>query len=186
MKYFLYACFIILPTIYAYSQDTDYKWEPVEGLSLVNKGGYYGYDNGIYGGLFGYKDTNGNLVIPYKFNYAYSFKNGRALTAINSKFGFIDKNGKVIIPHKYGMLREFVNGKAGANIGLTFSDAGGHQVLLTNGHWGIIDTTGKIVIPIKYDYEIIFDDNGIAKVSIKNNCGFINEKGKEIIPLKYD
>lgn len=50
---------------------------------------------------WGYKDENGNIVIPAKYDEAWSFSEGLAHVKINGKWGFIDKTDKLVIPAKY-------------------------------------------------------------------------------------
>ncbi|MDY5118765.1 MAG: WG repeat-containing protein [Muribaculaceae bacterium] len=38
-------------------------------------------------------DKSGNEVIPIKYNYAYDFRNGKAMVKLNGKLGYIDKQG---------------------------------------------------------------------------------------------
>ncbi|MDX2002737.1 MAG: WG repeat-containing protein [Chitinophagales bacterium] len=47
-------------------------------------------------GMHGYIDTTGNTTIPFKYNYANSFKNGEAKVQVNKLWGAIDKSGKFI------------------------------------------------------------------------------------------
>ena len=67
------------------------------GLALVRKNGKWGYIN-----------TSGKLVIPCKYNPAWSFtKNGLAAVCQNGKCGFINQKGKVIIPLMYDDAKYF-------------------------------------------------------------------------------
>jgi len=55
-----------------------------EGLAAVNKKG-----------LWGFIDTKGDEVIPFKYNYAVSFYQGTAkVLKANGKWYYIDKAGK--------------------------------------------------------------------------------------------
>jgi len=57
-------------------------------------------------------NTKGEIVIPFKYDYAYPFKYGCAVVVNNYKYGLIDKNNKVILPCKYYRIDEFYNGNA--------------------------------------------------------------------------
>lgn len=52
---------------------------------------------------YGYIDVTGKLVVPYKFDHATKFENGRGIIQLNNLWGAIDKTGKIIIEpiHKY-------------------------------------------------------------------------------------
>jgi hypothetical protein len=48
-------------------------------------------------GKYGYVDTEGEAVFPFKYDDAESFSNGFAKVELNGKCGFIDRTmGKVI------------------------------------------------------------------------------------------
>jgi tetratricopeptide (TPR) repeat protein len=68
---------------------------------------------------FGFINKKGEMVIPYKYDYAYSFSEGlAAVQNKDSKYGFINPKGEVIIPFVYdeyrlvgGSRMSFLNGK---------------------------------------------------------------------------
>lgn len=47
-------------------------------------------------GLWGYIDTNGKIVIPFKYEYGDAFYEGRAKVMLNEKWVLIDTNGKEV------------------------------------------------------------------------------------------
>lgn len=102
---------------------------------------------------FGYQDSNGNVVIAPKYDYAGNFYQGFARVNIGGsyyvtewgytsfkggKWGFIDQIGKEITPIKYDALGQFSRGRA---------------LVQLNQKFGYIDTTGKEVVPIIYILE---------------------------------
>ena len=103
-------------------------------------------ENKKYG--FIHKKTR-EVVIPYQFDYACSFFEGRACVFHNKKYGFIDKNGKIIIPYQFDNVRSFKEGLACAKI---------------NNKWGYINRDGEIIIPYLYT-DIWPFNNGKAKVN---------------------
>lgn len=119
---------------------------------------------------WGYKDENGNIVIPAKYDEAWSFSEGLAHVKINGKWGFIDKTDKLVIPAKYDKVFFFTEDLARVYI---------------NGKCGFIDKNGKMVIPAKYDEARAFSE-GLAGVRIKNKWGFIDKNRNIAIPAKYD
>jgi len=121
-------------------------------------------------GKTGYKDENGNIVIPAKYDFAGPFSEGLAAVKINGKWGFIDKTDKLVIPAKYDYAWSFLEGLARVRI---------------NGKFGFIDKTDKLVIPAKYDAVSDFYD-GLALVEINGKYGFIDKADKLVIPAKYD
>ena len=130
-----------------------------EGLAVVELNGKYGFI-----------DKSGKVVIPIKYDDAWSFSEGLAEVSLNWKYGFIDKSGKVIIPIKYDYAWSFSEGLAKVTL---------------NWKYGFIDKSGKVIIPIKYDDAWAFSE-GLAKVKLNGKWGFIDKTGKVVIPIKYD
>ena len=64
------------------------------------------------GGKWGFIDASDCLVIPFEFDGAWDFQDGRAVVARKDKRGFIDKNGREVIPCKYDGVRDFHEGVA--------------------------------------------------------------------------
>ncbi len=120
-------------------------------------------------GKYGYVNKTGKEVIPFKYDYAYSFSEGLAAVKLNGKWRYIDKTGKEVIPLKYDNADSFSEGLA---------------VVKLNGKWCYIDKTGKEVIPLKYDAAWHFSE-GLARVELNGKFGFIDKTGKEVIPLTY-
>ncbi len=153
---------------------------------------------------YGYKDENGNIVIPAKYDDALDFSDGLALVKFKGKCGFIDKTDKLVIPAKYdsawpfsdGLALVEINGKYGfidktdklvipAKYDSAWPFSEGLALVKIKGKYGFIDKAGKQVTPVKYDDAWSFSD-GLALVKIKGKCGFIDKAGKQVTPVKYD
>lgn len=61
---------------------------------------------------WGYINKTGKLVIKFKYDKAYDFRDGLALVRQDNKRGFIDKNGKIIVPFIYDDAFQFNEGFA--------------------------------------------------------------------------
>jgi hypothetical protein len=71
-----------------------------EGLGTAEKSGKYGYIN-----------KSGEVIIPYKYDFAMSFHEGLAFVRKNYKHGYIDKKGNEVIKLEYSSLSTFdING----------------------------------------------------------------------------
>lgn len=103
-------------------------------------------------GLF--VDLNGKTVIEPTFEYAYRFKEGRALIARDGKFGFIDSTGKFICEPQFRMAGMFAEGLA--------------PVQNKHRKWGFVDKQGRMSIPFKYDYVDGFSQ-GLAKIGARKS-----------------
>ena len=119
---------------------------------------------------FGFIDTTGRVIIPFKYASADDFFEGLARVQLNGKCGFIDKAGREVIPCKYNEAYSFSEGLARVRL---------------NRKWGCIDKTGREVIPFKYDWVWNFS-NGLAPVKLNDRWGFIDKTGREVIPCEYD
>ncbi len=111
-------------------------------------------------GKWGYEDSNGNLVVKYKFNAAGDFKDGVALVQDGKKYGVIDETGKFVVKPEYDMITDY------NQLGLA-------EVMKGDSH-GFIDKAGKLVIPCKFKFVGGFNTNGMVWV----NEGGKLEKGK--------
>jgi len=83
------------------------------------------------GGLFGYFDERGQIVIPPRFQFAAAFSDGRAAFCsgcreiregehrryAGGKWGFIDRQGRVVIPAQFDEVRDFRGGTAQGRTG---------------------------------------------------------------------
>ncbi|NMA94130.1 MAG: hypothetical protein GX975_05655 [Clostridiales bacterium] len=117
-----------------------------EGLVLVQK------DN-----KFGFINKNGELAIPFIYDFAKSFSDGMALVEKNGKFGYIDTSGKEVIPCIYDDVSMFSEGLA---------------IVLKNGKCGYIDKNGKEIVPYIFDNARLFF-SGVAWVNKNDRWGII-------------
>ena len=118
---------------------------------------------------YGFKH-NGTIVIPARYEDAWSFREGLAVVKTNGKYGFIDKSGTLVIPARYYDAGAFSEGLAWVK---------------TGGKYGYIDKSGALVILAKYDDAWSFRE-GLAGVKINGKCGFIDKSGTLVIPARYD
>lgn len=133
---------------------------------------------------FGAVDKTGREVIPIKYNYLLSFREGLAavniggrvpeagliIPAVRGKWGYIDANNKIVIPLEYDMAESFSEG---------------FGAVMKNKKWGFVDRTGKVVIPFIYD-DIRSFKEGLAGVKKDGKWGFIDKLGKVVIPIEYE
>lgn len=90
----------------------------------------------------GFIDLEGNVVVPFDYEYCGTFSEGLADVRKNGLIGFVNKNGKLVVPCKYASSFDFSEGLAGVSI-----DGGEDGVV--DDKWGYIDKTGRIVIPFQ-------------------------------------
>lgn len=154
---------------------------------------------------WGYLNKKGEWALPPKFDKAYEFRSGRALTIQGDQTMFIEPSGKTAFVCQWkvepwegfqcGLLKITEEGKQG------FVDTNGklsiapeydkaeifyeeHAAVSNGGKWGFIDTRGKVVVPLEWDMVGRFSE-GLAWVSKDKKAGYIDKTGKPVIPLQY-
>jgi hypothetical protein len=119
---------------------------------------------------WGFIDRAGKVAIPFVFDDAKSFSQGRAAIMKDGKWGFIDRAGKVAIPFVFDDVKSFSQDRA---------------AIRKDGKWGFIDRTGTAITPNKFDYVLQFKD-GLAQVQQNGKWGMIDQTGSIIIQPKFD
>jgi hypothetical protein len=129
---------------------------------------------------------NYELVVPFKYDYAFSFVEGMAAVVLDGKLGYIDTTGREVVPPEYSVMMyrfprvNFSEGLARVSKGDLFAG---------EAKWGFIDKSGNETVPLTYDMVRDFSD-GLAGVRIgkfpQSKEGFIDKYGNVVIPLQYD
>ena len=156
---------------------------------------------------FGFLDEDGDVRIPYVYDYAEPFSCGYALVRQGSKLYFIDTNNQPAFGsdkskyHFYTSFREGLcavekDGKCGyidtngnRVIDLVFDEAynfsEGLAAVAVDGAYGYINNNGNVVIDYRFDEAGEFE-NGFAIVQKNGYCGFIDRSGAERTPFVYE
>ncbi len=124
-------------------------------------------------GKIGFANTQGNLVIPYRYD-KYKLI-GEKLIGVKEgeNWGVIDHSGKVVITPKYDDIDE---PKEGMSLITALENY--------NMKFGFMNEDGVIVIPPIYDDAMFFSE-GLAHVKQNNLYGYINKSGNVVIPFQY-
>jgi hypothetical protein len=127
------------------------------------------------GGIWGYIDRRGRVVIKPRYDHAFAFSDGLAAVTEDGKVAFVNDAGRVIIPFgAVPSIGTFSEGRAA----IPFSTDSGFR-------WGFVDETGRVSIVPVYDKVSDFSD-GFARVQgADGRVGFIDKMGTVKIPLKY-
>lgn len=162
-------------------------------------------------GKWGYKDEDGNVVIPPKLEAAGEFFLGIAKITINNQIKYLDCYGNFfdfnkpetpenndnnitdgadeLVRFKKNERHGYKNIKGKAIVppiyvaAWPFSE--GLALVKLDLKWGYINSQGKIVIDFIYDFADSFSQ-GIARVMLDKKYGYINYYGEEFIPIYYD
>lgn len=143
----------------------------------------------------GYKNQNGDIVIPARFHSAEDFHEGLAAVLVGGKWSYIDKTGKTVIalPDDVSHASYFRNGYAAIAVGgerwtgQFFQPSHGSK-------WAFIDKNGNLVLGPTYEVNdsIVFNlhfNEGVSPVlcPVKDGLayGFIDYSGKLVIPARF-
>ena len=123
------------------------------------------------GDAWGYKDTQGNMAIPAKFQSAGRFSEDRAPVTSGGKMGYINGQGKMVIPAKFHWAGEFQNGQA--LVGLNRKSA-------------LIDRYGKFIIESEFAGLGYLAEGRISfKGAYSPLFGFLDDKGKVVVEPRF-
>jgi len=164
------------------------------------------------GGLWGYMDRKGKVVIEPQFHTCGNFEEGLAPARINSYYGYIDKTGNFVIHQQFDYAEDFHNGSAFAYLkdSPNIIDKNGSRLLpdvnsyaridtfidgrakihTRSNKTGVIDITGKLVVDTIFRWINDFD-NGVALAGADNENGgvlhfdysLIDTLGNFIVPF---
>ncbi|MCB0708410.1 MAG: WG repeat-containing protein [Chitinophagaceae bacterium] len=155
-------CYIDKTGKLAFAGEYDFARDFSEGLAAVVKDDKYGYIN-----------KKGTLIIPFQYEDAEGFRNGRAVVKNkNFKYGLIDIKGKLLAPFVYEEISDFHEGMARVQKGL-LPDG--------NRKYGYINQAGKLVIPAIYEFGFDFENGKVKVTDDKGRYFYIDKTGKEIV-----
>ncbi|MDE6950944.1 MAG: WG repeat-containing protein [Lachnospiraceae bacterium] len=102
------------------------------------------------GGLWGYINHDGVIIIDCQYMEADNFSEGFAAVKKNGKWGFIDQGGVYFTEYEYDEVKSFQEGLA---------------AVMLNDKWGFLDSSGRTKIDLLYDGAESFSE-GKAAVKI--------------------
>ena len=122
----------------------------IEGLAKVRQDGQWGFI-----------DRNGNIVVPFIYDYVTAFSGGVARVVVDGKSGLIDRQGNIVLPIIYDEVwltsRSMGNNPYGSYIRSLAQN--GLIRVRKNELYGLVDKDGNIVIPVIYEF-VGFGGNG--------------------------
>ncbi len=140
------------------------------------------------GGKFGYINSYGNVIIPFKYEYAYGFSGGIARvcadgilsdygTYTNGKYGFIKENGTEILPpDAYWVAEDF-----DPSLGYATATNGGSDTFFIDKWGGVAKYGSKELKSLDFKYVMITP----KEPSIGIYYGIEDTSGNTIIPLQW-
>lgn len=122
------------------------------------------------GGLWGFRDLEGNIIIACKYNDVNFFIDGVAHVKMGEKTGLINREGQEIASCDYDMILNFHKGIA---------------VAKKNGKYGLLSIDGQEVVAFEYDFAVNFE-NGLARTRKDKLWGCVNTAGSFVVPVEYE
>lgn len=125
-------------------------------------------------GKYGYLDPEGNEVIPFVFDNAYTFSQGFAAVSQEGKWGIVDTAGRFLLPVAYD--HSGIHSEA-----YCFHD--GWALIEKDHHYGYVDTLGNFIY---FNFTDAFQfSNGLAPVK-GDQWGYIDTQGNVVVPMILD
>ena len=171
----------------------------IDGKIIYLPGDYY-YSYANYDRLrvydkvkgYGYSDTEGNIVIPIRYDKAEAFINGKARVQYDTEFGYINTSGELLLGEN-----ESINIPSEYDWGWIYENV---IVVTKDGKYGCIDYDDNIVIPIICTKESVincihfFNHKSVIKqTEIKpfidddsGLFGLITDQGELVIPAIFE
>jgi hypothetical protein len=126
------------------------------------------------GGLFGFLDHSGTIVIAPTFKRAWDFSEGRAVVRTDGfQSGYIDKTGRIVVKPQFDSASDFSDGLA------SVGDFG------PTGRFGYIDKNGTVVIPLRFFLALDFSEGLAPVMSSQGHWEFIDHRGNFAILPKF-
>lgn len=155
--------------------------EKFGGLDLrPYSSGLAAFAKGEKNSKWGFIDKNGQVAIPFMYDYADSFHGNLAVVMLdsivpgNEKCAVINKKNEQVIP----FTRHYI--QIDSDSLLIFS-----TLKFDKPQYGLYNSKGEELLPCEYD-EIKRISPHLFKISQQNNCGVADTKGAILHPVKYN
>ncbi len=145
-------------------QISSYRFSEVSELS---EGLFYVAE----GDLYGYLNSGGRLLTPYRFAFASNFKNGFALVGDSVYQNILTRQMKLILPNIYVRVRM-------PKFGLIL-------VQSQRGLWGAYDIEGKLKLPVIYSLPPYLVNQNIIIIKLNNEYGLVNSNNETLYNSSY-
>lgn len=120
---------------------------------------------------YGYIDSEGNLVVPCRYERVNDYNEGLAVVEQNWRKGYVDTDGYEVSPVSYREAEMFRNGR-----GCVQNEA---------GLYGYVDETGREVIPCRFEKAISFYGE-VTPACLNGLYGLIDKDGEFISTPRYE
>ncbi|MCT4611988.1 MAG: WG repeat-containing protein [Clostridia bacterium] len=119
---------------------------------------------------YGYKNYNGDIVIPIEYDYLSKFEFGLVIAEKNKKRGLIDKNGDVIVEIKYDDVEDIYLDKI---------------AIVLNSKKGILDIKNNSLVELEYKDIKMLNSYVIGIKNEENYWILMSYNGEKISDEKF-
>ncbi|MBD3187745.1 hypothetical protein GF325_12995, partial [Candidatus Bathyarchaeota archaeon] len=183
-----------------------------DGVAWVNQGGKRDEPSLVdpypdcMGGTWGLINTRGELLLDFKYEEVYPFKDGKALIKQDGRWCFIGKKGDIILhlDPRYesvmsvskGLIQVVVEGKQGFinDQGEILLEPSVDDVILNDEcvwvkkeqGWCIFnEKSGEVLVPEVQVDKIRFSSGKYSIITVDNKEGIMNEEGHVIVEPRF-
>ena len=165
----------------------------------------------VENGRWGFIDSQGEVVVTPRYEWAANFSRDLALVRENGLYGYIRRNGDVAIEPQYEDAWHFSDGLAPVMIDGQWGyidgegvlrvepqfelnpsvleerevDDTGLQLMREDGRYGFSRPDGTVDIDTRFDGAWYFS-SGLARVQVGDKWGYINRDGDVIVEPRFD
>ena len=167
---------IVIPAIYDGQLDDDLSAYHNREIPYPNITHLYLKKDGNMGII----DTNGNIIVPFKYKEFIFLSNSKIIVTQDSakqllKLGICDLQCQILAP-----VGTYNTSKSALS-----SQKYGFLVAQKDDKYGMINRNIEIIVPFKYD-TLYWMDKITLLAKLNNKYGLIDSIGKSIIPIEYD
>ena len=120
-------------------------------------------------GKFGFRDSEGRLRIPNRYDSVKSYSNQLAAFKLLGRWGYLDTDDKMVVHPTYDFAGDFTEGFA---------------IVSRNKKMGLIDKIGNVNLSLQYDY--IERIEGYLKLTVNDKMGLAKLNGKLLVEPRFD
>jgi len=128
-------------------------------------------------GRFGFIDFSGKQVVPFRFDDAIAFADGKAYIKEGSYYGVVDTNGNYIVKNRWAAIIPPTHPESGLAWG---------QSPETNKWHAIRISDDTLAFETGYDAAMTFDSKGRAIVKNGDLFGAVSTDGSAVLPYCFN
>jgi len=139
----------------------------------------------------GFIDIHENILIPFDYSRAFTFKQNLACVIKNRKTGYINRKGETVIPFTYESYKDFSDYGVAVVKKITgqYQDYWDKDRIRFTTKCVLIDTLGNEIIGENHSYQEIkenFPHDNVLWIQKNDKWAFFDLKGNPLTPFIFD